>query len=195
MSTSRRWARANGGYLLLDADKVLTSPYAWTVLKRTLKSREIRIQSLEQIFSFVSTVQLQPEPLPLDVKVVLAGDRYIYYILQEYDPEFSTLFKVAADMSEDVSRSPESTLMFARMIRTLQDRDGLLPLDSSGVARVIEYAARRVEDSEKLSLHQGRLSNLLTESDFLARKAGAEMITADHVNGAASAMLIAISPT
>ena len=179
--------RANGGYLLLDADKVLTSPYAWTVLKRTLKSREIRIQSLEQIFSFVSTVQLQPEPLPLDVKVVLAGDRYIYYILQEYDPEFSTLFKVAADMSEDVSRSPESTLMFARMIRTLQDRDGLLPLDSSGVARVIEYAARRVEDSEKLSLHQGRLSNLLTESDFLARKAGAEMITADHVNGASRA--------
>ena len=179
--------RANGGYLILEADKVLTSPYAWMALKRALKAREIRIQSLEQIFSFVSTVQLQPEPLPLNVKVVLAGDRYIYYILQQYDPEFSTLFKVAADMSEDVSRSPQSSTMFARMIKTLQDRDQLLPLDASGVARVIEYAARRMEDSEKLSLHQGRLRNLLTESDFHARKDGASLITAEHVSTAALA--------
>jgi len=179
--------RANGGYLILEADKVLTSPYAWMALKRALKAREIRIQSLEQIFSFVSTVQLQPEPLPLNVKVVLAGDRYIYYILQQYDPEFSTLFKVAADMSEDVARSPQSTTLFSRMIKTLQDRDKLLPLDNSGVARVIEYAARRMEDSEKLSLHQGRLGNLLTESDFRARKAGANRITAEHVSAAANA--------
>ncbi len=179
--------RANGGYLILDADKVLTSPYAWTALKRALKAREIRIQSLEQIFSFVSTVQLQPAPLPLDVKIVLLGDRYIYYILQQYDPEFPTLFKVAADMSEDVTRSPASTQLFARMIRTLQQRDDLLPLDSTGVARVIEQAARRMEDSEKLSLHQGRLSNLLTESDFIARKAGVQTITAAHVEEAAKA--------
>jgi len=179
--------RANGGYLVLEADKVLTSPYAWMALKRALKAREIRIQSLEQIFSFVSTVQLQPEPMPLNVKVVLAGDRYIYYILQQYDPEFSTLFKVAADMSEDVSRSPESTALFARMIKTLQDHDKLLPLDSEGVARIIEYAARRMEDSEKLSLHQGRLRNLLTESDFRARQNGATVITADHVSAAANA--------
>ena len=179
--------RANGGYLILEADKVLTSPYAWMALKRALKAREIRIQSLEQIFSVVSTVQLQPEPLPLDVKVVLTGDRYIYYILQQYDPEFSTLFKVAADMSEDVTRSPESVTLFSRMIKTLQDRDKLLPLDNSGVARVIEYAARRMEDSEKLSLHQGRLGNLLTESDFMARKAGAGTIGAEHVSAAANA--------
>ena len=179
--------RANSGYLVLDADKVLTSPYAWTTLKRALKAQEVRIQSLEQIFSFVSTVQLQPEPVPLDVKVVLTGDRFIYYILQQYDPEFSTLFKVAADMSEDVGRSPESTALFARMIRTLQDRNKLLPLDASGVARVIEQAARRMEDSEKLSLHRGRLENLLTESDFRARRAGAKTITADHVTEAAEA--------
>jgi lon-related putative ATP-dependent protease len=179
--------RANGGYLILDADKVLTSPYAWTALKRALKAREIRIQSLEQLFSFVSTVQLQPEPLPLDVKVVLAGDRYIYYILQQYDPEFSTLFKVAADMSEEVPRSEQSTALFARMIKTLQQRDGLLPLDRPGVAKVIEYASRWMEDSEKLSLHQGRLGNLLSESDFRARQAGADIITAEHVSEASQA--------
>ncbi len=179
--------QANGGYLVLEADKVLTSPYAWVALKRALKAQEVRIQSLEQIFSFVSTVQLQPEPLPLDVKVVLIGDRYIYYILQQYDPEFSSLFKVAADMSEDVERSPESTALFARMIKTLQQRDALLPLDSGGVARVIEYAARHMEDSEKLSLHQGRLVNLLTESDFKARQGGAGSISAEHVSAAARA--------
>jgi len=179
--------RANGGYLILDADKLLTSPYAWPALKRALKAREIRIQSLEQLFSFVSTVQLQPEPLPLDVKVVLQGDRYIYYILEQYDPEFATLFKVAADMSEDVVRGPESTLLFARMIRSVHERKQLLPLDREGVARVIEYAARRIEDSEKLSLHGGRLEDLLTESDFIARRAGASVITAGHVTGAALA--------
>ena len=173
--------RANGGYLILDADKVLTSPYAWQALKRALKARELRIQSLDQIFSFVSTLQLQPEPIPLDVKVVLTGDRYIYYILEQYDPEFSTLFKVPADMSEDVSRSPESTALFARMIRSLQLDSKLLPLDRSGVARVIEYAARRMEDSEKLSLHRGRLSNLLAESDYCARQAGAKVICGEYV--------------
>lgn len=181
--------RANGGYLILEADKVLTSLYAWTALKQALKAREIRIQSLEQIFSFVSTVQLQPESMPLAVKVILTGDRYIYYILQEYDPEFATLFKVAADMSEDVSRSPESTALFARMIRTIQQRENLLPLDRAGVARVIEFAARRIEDSEKFSLHQGRLSNLLTESDYRARQAGATMINAEHVSAAAAAAI------
>jgi lon-related putative ATP-dependent protease len=121
------------------------------------------------------------------VKVVLAGDRYIYYILEQYDPEFATLFKVAADMSEDVSRSTETTLLFARMIKTLLERKQLLPLDRSGVARVVEYAARHMEDSEKLSLHQGRLTDLLTESDFRARQAGAAIITAEHVRDAAMA--------
>jgi len=181
--------RANGGYLILDADKLLTSPFAWPALKRALKAREIRIQTMEQLFSFVSTVQLQPEPLPLNVKVILQGDRYLYYILEEYDPEFATLFKVAADMSEDVVRGPESTLLFARLIRTLQERKQLLPLDRSGVARVIEYAARRMEDSEKLSLHRGRLGNLLTESDFRARQGGASAISAEHVTAAAMAAI------
>jgi len=181
--------RANGGYLILDADKLLTSPYAWPALKRALKAREIRIQTLEQLFSFGSTVQLQPAPIPLDIKVVLQGDRYIYYMLEQYDPEFATLFKVAADMSEDVSRAPETTLLFARMVKTVQQRNQLLPLDQSGVARVVEYASRRMEDSEKLSLHRGRLADLLSESDFRARKAGAALITADHVSDAARAAI------
>ncbi len=179
--------RANGGYLVIEADKVLTNLYAWQALKRALRARELRIQSLDQIFSFVNTVQLQPEALPLDVKVVLTGDRHLYYILEQYDPEFPQLFKVPADMSEDVSRNPDSTTLFARMIRTLQQRDKLLPLDRAAVARVIEYAARRVEDSEKLSLHRGHMGKLLVESDFCARQAGADLISAEHVHEAVAA--------
>lgn len=174
--------RANGGYLILEADKLLTSPYAWITLKRALKAREIRIQSLEQIFSFGSTVQLEPAPIPLETKVVVIGDRYIYYILQQYDPEFAGLFKVAADMSEEVPRSQESTLLFARLVRTLLQRDNLLPMNASAVARTIEHAARSMEDSEKLSLHQGRLQNLLTESDFRARQQHLDCITAEVVD-------------
>jgi lon-related putative ATP-dependent protease len=179
--------RANGGYLVLEAEKLLTSPYAWITLKRALKAREIRIQSLEQIFSFVSTLQLQPESIPLDIKVIITGDRYIYYILQQYDPEFASLFKVAADMSEDVNRSEASTQLFSRLIRTLQSRDKLLPLNREAVARTIEHAARAMEDGEKLSLHRGRLGNLLTESDFLARRDSSEVISSAHVEAAIEA--------
>jgi lon-related putative ATP-dependent protease len=179
--------RANGGYLVLEADKVLTNPYAWQALKRALKSREIRIQSLEQIFSFASTVQLQPEPIPLDVKVVLTGDRYLYYLLQHYDPEFAGLFKVAADMAEDIPRTAEGTALFARMIRSLQRDHDLLPLDQGGVARVIEQAARRLEDGERLSLHRQTLTDLLAESDYRARREGADLISARTVEAAVAA--------
>ena len=181
--------RANGGYLILEAEKLLTSPYAWITLKQALKAGEIRIQSLEQIFSFVSTVQLEPAPIPLNTKVVVIGDRYIYYILQRYDPEFASLFKVAADMSEEVPRSQESTLLFARLIRSMLEEHDLLPMDASAVARTIEHAARNMEDSEKLSLHQGRLENLLTESDFRARRQQLDCITAAVVDEAIEAAI------
>jgi lon-related putative ATP-dependent protease len=179
--------RANGGYLVLEAVKVLTNPFAWQALKRALKAREVRIQSLEQLFSWVNTVQLRPQPIPLDVKVVITGDRYIYYLLEQYDPEFATLFKVAADMSEDVPRGPESTVLFARLIATLAQQNGLQTLSSAGVARVIEHCARRVEDAERLSLHQGKLNDLLCESDHYARKAGSDSIEAEHVSEAVRA--------
>ena len=105
--------RANGGYLLLDVRKVLVQPFAWEGLKRALQSREIRIESLGQMYSLVSTVSLEPEPIPLDVKVVLFGDRLFYYLLQEYDPEFDELFKVAADFEERIERNADTHLLYA----------------------------------------------------------------------------------
>lgn len=184
--------RANGGYLILDAAKVLASPFAWDALKRVLRAREIRIQSLEQMFSFASTTQLEPEPIPLSIKVILTGDRYLYYLLEQYDPEFGQLFKVAADMSEEIGRSPENIGLFARLIKTLQVRHNLLHLDRQAVARVIEQGSRRIEDGEKISMHMGYLSDLLCESDFHARQRKADIISGEDVEAAINAAIYRI---
>ena len=96
--------RANGGYLLLEIDKVLRQPFAWEALKRALIKREVRIESLAEMFSMVSTVSLEPEPIALEVKVVLFGERWLYYVLYDLDPDFAELFKVPADFEDEVTR-------------------------------------------------------------------------------------------
>lgn len=162
--------RANGGYLILDAWKMLTEPYAWEALKRALRSREIRIESLGQSLSLVSTVSLEPEPIPLDLKIVLIGPRMVYYLLHAYDPEFSELFKVAVDFEEEMDRSPESDLLFARLVATLARREKLAPFDRGAVMRVIEHWSRNAGDADKLSIQMRGLLDLLREADFCARR-------------------------
>ena len=129
--------RANGGYLILDAYKMLLQPYAWDALKRSLSSSQIRIESLGQMLSLVSTVSLEPEPIPLNVKVVLVGERLLYYLLCSFDSEFSELFKVAADFEEHMDRGPETDLLYAQLIGAIARREGLLPFDRGAVGRVI----------------------------------------------------------
>lgn len=179
--------RANGGYLILDAEKVLSSPYAWEALKRVLYAREIRIESLERQLSLVSTISLDPQPIPVDLKVVLVGGRRLYYLLKEYDPEFALLFKVAADFSEEFPRERDNELLYARLIATLQHREGLREIDRAGVARIIEESARRTWDSEKLSLHMGSLLDLLREADFHARQQDSLMVRRQDVQMAIDA--------
>ena len=176
--------RANGGYLLLDAQKVLMQPFAWETLKRALQSQEIRIASPERAFALIGTASLEPEPIPLDVKVVLVGERYLYYYLHELDPDFSNLFKVAADFDDSVDRTPDSQQDYARLIATLARREGLKPLDRRAVGRVIERASRLCEDAEKLSVHRRHLVDLLKEADYWARKANANRIRAKDVQHA-----------
>ncbi|HEY0845030.1 MAG TPA: ATP-binding protein [Noviherbaspirillum sp.] len=173
--------RANGGYLLLDVYKVLSQPFAWEGLKRTLKSRAIHIESLGQIYSLVSTVSLEPEAIPLDAKIVLFGDRFLYYLLQQYDPEFGELFKVAADFEEHVEHNAENNLLYARLIATLARKEDLLPFDRTAVARVIEHGARLAGDAERLSTHMRSVADLLRESDYWAREAGRQVVQADDV--------------
>src|SRR3990172_4765618 len=128
--------RANGGYLVLDARKVLTQPYAWEELKRALRAGRISIESLGQSLGLISTVSLEPEPIPLDVKVALVGDRLLYYMLCELDPDFLELFKVQADFDDRMDRTPESDALYARLIATLARRAEERPLDATAVARV-----------------------------------------------------------
>ncbi|MDD5299734.1 MAG: ATP-binding protein [Gallionella sp.] len=173
--------RANGGYLLLDIRKVLVQPFAWEGLKRALQSREIRIESLGQMYSLVSTVSLEPEPIPLDTKVILFGDRLFYYLLQEYDPEFGELFKVAADFEERIERNADTHLLYARLIATLARKENLLPFDRGAVARVIEHSARLADDAERLSTHMRGVVDLLREADYWAREASHGTVQAADV--------------
>jgi lon-related putative ATP-dependent protease len=181
--------RANGGYLMLDARKVLMQPFAWEGLKRALSAREIRIESLGQALSLVSTVSLEPEPIPLNLKVVLLGEPLLYYLLSEYDPEFSELFKAAVDFGQDMPRNGDSNQLYARLIATLARRDQLLDLDRSAVTRVIEYGARLVEDAEKLSVRLREITDLLREADHWAREAGRGVIGASDVQAAIDAKI------
>jgi lon-related putative ATP-dependent protease len=179
--------RANGGYLILDALKVLTQPLAWEALKRALRSREIRIESLGQMLSLISTVSLEPEPIPLDVKLVLVGPRLLYYLLHAYDPEFSELVKVAVDFEEEIGRAPEADLLYARMIATIARQEQLRALDRAAVARVIEHGSRSAGDAEKLSVQMRDLNDLLRESDYWAGTASRTVIRAEDVQRALDA--------
>jgi lon-related putative ATP-dependent protease len=173
--------RANGGYLMLDAHKLLTQPYAWEGLKRALFSREIRIESLGQTFGLVSTVSLEPQPIPLNTKVVLFGDRFIYYLLSVYDPDFSELFKVEVDFDEEIDRSSGHDQLYARLIAALAQKETLNPFDRNAVARVIEHSSRIAGDAEKLTTHMQSVADLLAEADHQANAAGRSVVTREDV--------------
>ena len=181
--------RANGGYLVLDAVKVLTQPYAWEGLKRALRSGVVRIESLGQVFGLVSTLPMEPEPMPLAVKVVLVGEPLHYYLLKEYDPEFDELFKVAADFENDIKRDDASTRLYAEFIATLGRGSGLRPFDRGAVARVIEQGARLAGDSEKLTASRRLIADLMQEADHCAGNAGRQIVAREDVEAALKAQI------
>jgi lon-related putative ATP-dependent protease len=164
--------RANGGYLLVDARRLLLSPFAWEALKRAIKAREIRIeQPTEMAGLSLSTQTLDPEPIPLDVKVVLFGDRELYYLLSAHDPDFPRVFKVQADFDDTIARSSENDNAYARLIASVVKEHGLKPLDAAAVARIIDEGARLAEDREKLSIELGRISDIVREADYWSSQA------------------------
>lgn len=181
--------RANGGYIMLDALKLLQQPGAWEGLKRALQSRQVRIESLGQAWGLVSTISLEPEPMPLSVKVVLIGERRIYYLLKAYDPDFAELFKVPADFENELVRDVDSTLHYADYLATLIKGAGLRPFDRDAVARVIEHAARLCEDAERLTANRQHMLDLLHEADHLAGKAGRATVGREDVENALNARL------
>ena len=161
--------RAAGGYLILDARRVLTEPMAWDGLKRVLSAGQIRIQSLSDRLNLISTVSLEPEPIPVDVKVVLVGEPMLYYLLGAHEPDFERHFKVAADFEPIIDRDSVHTRLYARMVATQAHERGLLPFARPAVARVIEDAARRAGDASKLATDLQAIMNLIEEADARAR--------------------------
>jgi lon-related putative ATP-dependent protease len=176
--------RANGGYLVVDAQKLLTGNFGWASLKRALNAGQIRIETLEQLLSMASTVSLAPEPVPLDVKVVLIGPPTLYYMLSAYDDEFPDLFKIAADFEDRLDRDPPTTLLYARLICAVGRREALRALDRDAVARVIEQAARIAGDAGKLSTSVRAINGLLREADQIAADAGKDTVGVAEVQAA-----------
>jgi len=181
--------RARGGYLVLDAERLFAQPHAWDGLKRVLRNREIRIEPPVEAQSWNSTVSLEPEPVSCELKVVLVGDRSVFYLLNEHDPDFAELFKVAADFDDEMSRTPANTKYYAHLLAMLGRNAELLPFDRNAVARLIEQGARLAEDSGKLSLYTRKLADLMREADFHAREGKHEVVTRKHVEWAIAARM------
>jgi lon-related putative ATP-dependent protease len=161
---------ANGGYLILDVIKILTQPFAWETLKRALRSGEIRIESPGEALGLVSTVSLEPQPIPLRVRVVLVGERQHYYLLGQFDPDFAKLFKVVADFSETVPWDRDNMAQYVSLIASMIRQEELRTFTRDAVALVIEHGTRLAEDSEKLSLLVERTADLVREADYWAGK-------------------------
>ena len=179
--------RANGGYLVLDAQRLLSATFGWDSLKRVLRAGEIKTVSLDQLMSFASTVSLDPQPIPLSVKVVLVGPPMIYYLLSELDPDFSELFKVAAEFDDRVDRTPQTVDLYARLIATAARREKLRPIERDAVARIIEELARLSGDGDKLSAQLRGIIDLMQEADHLAVKAGRATVGASEIESAVMA--------
>ncbi|KUO56320.1 MAG: hypothetical protein APF80_16420 [Alphaproteobacteria bacterium BRH_c36] len=175
---------ANGGTLLIDTRKLLFSPFAWEALKRALKTKSIRLEQPVESLGLVSTQTLDPEPIPLDIKVVLFGDRELYYLLAEGDPEFQELFKVQADFDDTIARTAEHTETYARLIAAIVGEYALRPLDAEAVAGVIEEGGRMARDRDKLSIEVSRIGDMVREADYWASQAGRSLTTRADVRRA-----------
>ncbi len=181
--------RANGGYLVLEALELLKQYFAWDELKRTLKNRRIKIEEPGEQFRLYSTVSLEPEPIPLDVKVVLIGSPWLYYLLHDYDPEFRELFKVQVEFSEYVARTPENILAFARLLATCCQEEGLRPFERSAVAKLVEHSSRLVEDQGRLATTFSDLLDVAREASFWAGQNAHDRVTARDVQRAIEAKI------
>lgn len=185
--------KANGGVLLMDAQKVLEQPYVWDGLKRALRARQLSFTSLEKEVTLTGTVSLDPEPIPLDVKIILFGDYRTYQLLQHYDPEFSELFRVTADFEDEMKRDADSELQYARFISSVVNDNGMLHCDRKAIARIIEHSSRLAGDQNKISLHSANIANLLRESNYVAKQANSNMIRSSHVEEALANQELRIS--
>ncbi len=176
--------RANGGFLVLDALEVLRNPFAWDALKRALQTRQVRIENLAEQLSAIPTVSLRPEPIALDLKVILIGPPSLYYLLHALDEDFRELFRVKVDFAPEMDWSEEHVLDYGAFVSRRVRDDELRHFDRSAVARLVEHGARLRHDQRKLSTRLIEIANIVTEASFWAEKAGRELVSAEDVDRA-----------
>jgi lon-related putative ATP-dependent protease len=166
--------RANGGYLVIPARDLLVNPYAWEGIKRVLRDGEIRLVELSHQMGLASNVTLEPEPVPLEIKVVLVGTPTLYYLLRAYDEDFAKLFKVRAEFGTSMDRTPDTENEYGVFVKSVVEDHYLPPFDRTAVARIIEYSSRLAEDQNKLTTRFGKIADLVRESAYWSRKANQE---------------------
>ncbi len=176
--------KANGGYLIINALDLLRNLFSYDAMKRAIRNRELKIEDIWEQYRLITTAMLKPEAVPLDVKVVLIGNPYIYYMLYNLDEEYRELFKVKADFDNRMDRTGENILKYATFVATKSKDELLLSFDPSGVARIVEYGSRLAEHQEKLSSKFSDISDVIREAHYWAKKDGAEVVAGVHVEKA-----------
>lgn len=173
--------KANGGYLVINVMDLFKNIFSYDALKRALRTKELKMDDVWEQYRLVSTAGMKPEALPLDIKVVLVGSPYVYYVLYSMDEEFRELFKVKADFDNRMPRTRDNMVKYALFVAGLQKDENLLPFDRSGVAKIIEYGSRLVGHQDKLSTQFSRIADLIREAHYWAKKTGSGVVKGDHV--------------
>ncbi|MCY1489285.1 putative ATP-dependent protease [compost metagenome] len=179
--------RANGGFLVLEAEKLFGEPFVWDALKRALHARKLKMESPLGELGRLATVTLTPQVIPLQVKVVIVGSRQLYYALQDHDPDFQEMFRVLVDFDEEISLSEDSLEQFAQLLKTRTSEEGMAPLTADAVARLATYSSRLAEHQQRLSARIGDLFQLVSEADFIRQLAHDEVTDAGHIERALKA--------
>ena len=176
--------RANGGYLVIDVLDLLRNPFSYEALKRAIKNGEIRIDDMLEQYRLIATATMKPDPIPLDIKVVLVGSPWIYYTLYGLDPDYQELFKVKADFDSRMERTEENAQNYAFFIASCQKSENLLAVDRGGVAKMVEFGSRLADHQDKLSTRFSSIADLTREAHYWAKKEGSSFIRAEHVTQA-----------
>ncbi|GAA5006910.1 ATP-binding protein [Acinetobacter puyangensis] len=173
--------RANGGFLILEAEQLLEHAYAWQGLKRALKSSQLKLSSLEHMLTLTGSISIEPQAIPLHVKVILLAEPQIYYEILEYEPELGSVFKIRADFTDTLTRNEENEQAYIHLIADYVQADKLLPFDRSALAALLTDSSRQAEDQKSLSLHASTLGDLIRESNHHAVQRQDQIVTAEHI--------------
>ncbi len=172
--------RANGGYLIMEIESLLMNAPVYEALKRALQNKVLLIEDLPASLGF-GTMSLRPEPIPLDIKVILLGSYRLFHLLQNNDSKFNKIFKVRADFDNEVGRNDETMMQYARFVARVCREEKLLPLTPAGVAAIVEFGEKQVADKNKLSIRFGPVHGVLKEADYWAKKSNAKSVSEKHV--------------